>query len=102
VREVYAQAFSYSRDSGMLNSFDPEGQPINRSMRGDLQVSGFFWAMQKSLSPLDTALMPLQYSQAATSYFALTPSSAPLTVVTPLLFDGEMEPSMGGQLETMP
>lgn len=91
--EVYAHAFERCRDTTMMEC-DNLTQSVNVSLRGERDLSAFFYAIRGGISPdHNNRVMPFGDLANAERYFANTPLMDDMEVVTPVEFASEKVPS---------
>lgn len=94
VQEFYAHIFERGRETSTVDSFDPASQSINIGLRGDRDVSTFFYLIRKNITPKhESKVFPFRTLEKAERHFANTPQSLPRMVVQPLTFEREEIPS---------
>jgi len=92
-QEVYAHAFERCRDTTMMEC-DRLAQSVNQSLRGEGELSAFFYAIRDGISPdHNNRVMPFGTMANAQRYFANTPVADDMQVVTPIEFASEKVPS---------
>lgn len=93
VNEVYAHAFERCRLTTMMGC-DSLSQSINIPMRGDRDISQFFYEVRKGVTPDHNNLVYVFGDMAsATPYFNNTPTTGQMQVITPVEFAQEKVPS---------
>lgn len=93
VSEVYAHAFERCKVTNMMTC-DSLSQSVNIPMRGDRDISQFFYQIRKHIIP-DHRNMPepFQDMNTANGYFNNTPLSGQMQVITPIEFPYDKVPS---------
>ncbi len=93
VAEVYAHAFERCRDTTMMDC-DTLTQSVNVPMRGDREISEFFYAIRRGVSPdHNNMITPFGDIEGASRYFANIPTNGAMQVITPIEFPREIVPS---------
>lgn len=93
IPEVYAHAFERCRDTSMMEC-DTLTQSVNVSLRGERDLSAFFYAIRGGVTPdHNNRVMPFGNLENAEKYFANTPQMDDMEVVTPAEFPSEKVPS---------
>lgn len=94
VPEVYAHVFQRCTDSAILDCYDSLTQVINFGLRGEREMTAFLYTVRKNLSPTgDNRLPEFQTYKGAEQFFAATPMTDRLKVITPIEFPREGMPS---------
>lgn len=98
--EVYAHAFERCRDTTMMEC-DSLSQSVNVSLRGERDLSAFFYAIRGGITPdHNNRVMPFGSVENAERYFNNTPVMDDMEVVTPIEFPSEKLPSFLRLLST--
>jgi hypothetical protein len=93
VNEVYAHAFERCRITTMMGC-DSLSQSVNIPMRGDRDISQFFYEVRKGVTPDHNNLVSVFGDMAsAAPYFNNTPTTGQMQVITPIEFPQEKVPS---------
>lgn len=93
VNEVYANIYERCRETASTDC-DNFSQSINVSMRGDREMSQFFYQVRKGVVPdHNNLVIPFGDMQSAGLYFANTPVSGQMQVVNPVEFPHDVIPS---------
>jgi hypothetical protein len=89
VSEIYTQVFSRPAPTSTVDAYDPASQAVNLSLRGDRDVSAFFYLAGDKIQPSmqdGTRIMPFSTLDGEAKYFAATPQLTSNVVVTALSF----------------
>jgi hypothetical protein len=91
--EVYAHAFERCRDTTMMEC-DTLTQSVNVSLRGERELSAFFYAIRGGITPdHNNRVMPFGDAEGAERYFANVPLMDDMEIVTPVEYAREKVPS---------
>jgi hypothetical protein len=94
VAEIFAHVFTRSRDSSIVSAYDPGSQSVNLSLRGDRDVSAFFYSVRTALrTDNGEKVFPSTFAEAADTYFTQTPMVYPDLVINPVHFATDSVPS---------
>jgi hypothetical protein len=94
VEEIYAHVFERGRDTSTVDAFDPLTQSINFSLRGDRDITSFFYLVRNNITANhDSRIMPFQMLHNAEEYFAETPITSPGMIVRPISYESDPVPS---------
>jgi hypothetical protein len=94
VEEIYAHVFERGRDTSTVDAFDPLTQSINFSLRGDRDITSFFYLVRKNITANhDSRILPFQMLSKAEEYFSETPFTSPGLVVRPISYETDPAPS---------
>ncbi|MBX3020369.1 MAG: hypothetical protein KF799_01730 [Bdellovibrionales bacterium] len=94
VEEVYAHIFTYSHDSSISKAFEPGSQTFNRSLRGDRDLSAFFYQIRSTLRPAHgPEIFPNAPASAAQSYLN-RPMMEPGIIANPINFERDWQNSL--------
>jgi len=98
IPEVYAHAFERCKDTTMMEC-DSLSQSVNLSLRGEREISAFFYAIRGGITPdHNNRVMPFGDIQGAEKFFANTPLIGDMEIVTPVEFPREKIPSFVQQM----
>lgn len=94
VSEVYAHAFERCKATTMMDC-NSLTQSVNLSMRGDRDISQFFYEVRKNITP-DHNNMPSPFGEmgSAPAFFNNTPTSGQMQIITPIEFPNDKVPSI--------
>jgi len=103
VKEIYARVLFHPGITPDVDIYDPLTQKTNFSLRGDRDISAFFYLTSANITPSLEAgnrVMPYQVLSGAEGYFASTRGNDSNTVVTPVVFHSAKDsvPSFTGKL----
>ncbi len=91
--EIYAHAFERCKDTTLVEC-DSLTQSVNVSLRGERELSAFFYAIRGGITPDHRNLvMPFGDMENAERYFANVPLMDDMEIVTPIEFAREKVPS---------
>lgn len=91
--ELYAHVFERCKDTTMMEC-DKLSQSVNVALRGEREVSAFFYAIRGGISPdHNNRVTPFGDMDKAESYFAGIPLMDTMEIITPVEFPQEKIPS---------
>lgn len=94
VDEIYAHVFERGRDTSTVDAFDPLTQSINFSLRGDRDITSFFYLIRQNITANhDSRILPFQMLGKAEEYFSETPLTSPGIIVRPISYEADPAPS---------
>lgn len=94
VNEIFVHIFERGRDSSTIDPYDPLTQSINFSLRGDRDLSTFFYLVRSHITPdHDNRTMSFQMLAKAEEHFKRTPFSHSGMVVNPINLSKKEFPS---------
>jgi hypothetical protein len=93
VQEIYGHIYTRGLDASNSQAYDPATQGVNISLRGDREISSFFYSIRGALRSKQGDTLFSSSGNGLASYLAGTARLTPGVVVTPVAFAGESLPS---------
>ncbi len=99
IQELYVHVFERARDTSTVDAFDPVSQSVNFSLRGERDISTFFYLIRSNITAKhDSKILPFETMKKAEQYFHSTPPTYPRLVIHPLTFNADHVPSFSQKL----